>query len=303
MVLEPEKILDRRRLKRHVNAWRVIAVVAVAAAIAAATGRFELFEVGGHVALLEVHDVIFDDGGRLEAIGDLAGDDAAKAVVVHINSPGGTVVGGETLFNALRRLGEAKPVVAVIGDLGTSAAYMAALGTDRIFANAGSITGSIGVILQTTDVTGLLGKLGISAEAIKSAPLKGQPNPLEPLSPAARAATQALVDDAFELFASLVVDRRNMPLERVRSLADGRVYSGRQALEAGLIDAIGNLREAREWLEETHGVAAALPLRLVKDRRENEGVLDFLGDLFGKTLFSERLRLDGLISVWHPYSR
>jgi protease-4 len=264
-------------------------------------GRFGLFQTGAHVALLHVRDIIFQDHDRLDAISRLADDSSTKALVVSINSPGGTVVGGESLYQELKRLSEKKPVVAVIGDLGTSAAYMTALGTNHVFANAGSITGSIGVILQTTEVTGLLHKLGINAEAIKSAPLKGQPNPLEPLSPEARAATQALVDDAFDLFVSIVAERRDMPVERVRELADGRVYSGRQALANGLIDGIGSLREARDWLQETHGISAALPLRPIAIRRPRGGLLDFIDDLFGKTLFSERLRLDGLISVWHPY--
>lgn len=300
MSLEPERILERRRLKRHLNIWRVIAVIAIAAGILAAAGRFGLFQTGAHVALLQVRDIIFQDHDRLDAIDKLIGDSSTKAVVVSINSPGGTVVGGESLYEELKRLSAKKPVVAVIGDLGTSAAYMTALGTNHILANAGSITGSIGVILQTTEVTGLLEKLGITAEAIKSAPLKGQPNPLEHLSPAARAATQNLVDDAFDLFVSIVAERRKMPVERVRELADGRVYSGRQALANGLIDGIGSLREARSWLQETHGISAALPLRPVVIHRPRNGLLDFIGDTVGKTLFSERLRLDGLISVWHP---
>ena len=300
MGLEPERILDRRRLKRHLNIWRVIAVLAIAAAVLAGVGRFGLFHAGAHVALLQVRDIIFEDGDRLDAIENLAKDSSVKALVVSINSPGGTVVGGVSLFQALKRLSEKKPVVAVIGDLGTSAAYMTAVGCNHVLANAGSITGSIGVILQTTEVTGLLEKLGISAEAIKSAPLKGQPNPLEHLTPEARAATQALVDDAFDLFMSIVAERRNMPMERVRELADGRVYSGRQAVANGLIDGIGGMREARDWLQETRGISAALPLRAVAIRRPRSGLLDFIDDTVGKTLFSERLRLDGLISVWHP---
>jgi protease-4 len=180
---------------------------------------------------------------------------------------------------------------------------MVALAAERIFAREGTITGSIGVILQSADLTGLLGKLGIQAEAIKSAPLKAVPSPLEKLTPEGRAATQVLVDDMYAMFQDMVAASRNLPPAKVHELADGRVFTGRQALTAGLIDQIGGEPEARAWLA-TRGVPQSLPARKLDIPREDDflsGMTDsMIRALTGKTYLSERLTLDGLVALWHP---
>jgi len=300
MSLETDSLIDRRRLKRRLGFWRVIAVLALIALIAVGAGRYAGLTGGKHIAILDVNGVIISNPEISAAVRRLVDDTNAEALIVRINSPGGTVAGGEGLFRDIRLVAEVKPVVAVIGELGTSAGYMTALGADHIIAREGSITGSIGVILQSTDITGLLTKLGISAEAIKSSPLKAQPNPLEPLTPEARAATQAVVADIYDMFVGMVAERRNMSRERVAPLADGRIFTGRQALANGLIDGIGNLPEARDWLASVHNIPLDTPARLIERRPEDGLLRDALDDLFGKALFSERLRLDGLISLWHP---
>jgi protease-4 len=219
---------------------------------------------------------------------------------VRIDSPGGTVVGGESLYRNLRKVAESKPVVATIGQMGTSAGYMTALGADHIVARSGTLTGSIGVILQTADVTSLLEKLGVKPQTIKSRPLKAQPNPFEPMTDEVREATRAVVLDTFELFVDLVAESRQMPRDRVLELADGRMFTGRQARVAGLVDELGGEGEARRWLEETHAIAADLPVRDVSIDYDSDIWRDLVQKALGKALFSERLRLDGLISVWHP---
>lgn len=300
MALDAAQIVDRRRLKRRLNFWRIVAIIAVVAVIAVGFGKFGPFRERDHVAVLQVSNLIVSDSRRNAALLRLMDDQHAKAVLVRINSPGGTVVGGETLFTILRKVADKKPVVAVINELGTSAGYMTAIGADYIVARQGSITGSIGVILQTTDITGFLGKLGISTEAIKSSPLKGTPNPLEPLTPAARAASRAIISDMYDMFINMVADRRGLPLETVKQLADGRIFTGRQAIQNGLIDKIGGEEEARLWLAEEKGIEKALPLRRLPTRRGSSVLRRLLDGTVGKTLFSERLSLDGLISLWHP---
>jgi protease IV len=298
--MDLDTLLDRRRLKRRLTFWRISAIIAVAALIIFAVGKFDSFGGSDHIAVLDVSNIIVDDPDRSEALSRVAKDKSIKALVVHIDSPGGTVVGGEALYLHLRKVAEAKPVVAVMSDLATSAGYMTAIAADRIFARRSTVTGSIGVIMQTTDITGLLGKIGIKPEAIKSAPLKAQPNPLEPMTAKTRAAAQAVVTDMFDMFVEMVVERRKMTKSKVTRLADGRVYTGRQALQNGLIDAIGGENEALDWLEETKNISRKLPLKDVKIRRDDSFVGKTLDRFFGKTLFSERLRLDGLISLWHP---
>jgi protease-4 len=300
MALESDRLLDRRRLKRRLAFWRIVAVAAIVAAVISGFARFAGLGAGDHLARLDIDGIIFDDPPRIEAVRALAENHKAKALIVRIDSPGGTVVGGESLFSALRFVAGKKPVVAVIAELGTSAGYMAALGADRIVARPGSITGSIGVILQTTDVTGMLGKIGVHAEAIKSSPLKAQPSPLEPLSAEGRTATQAVVDDIYAMFIDLVAERRKLPRAGARRLADGRVFTGRQAKANGLIDALGGRKEAVDWLISAHGIAADLPVEPVRIPRDKKFLSGLLDDLFGKTMLSERLRLDGLVSLWHP---
>lgn len=300
MSLEADQIVDRRRLKRTLTFWRILAVVALVAAALAVAGRVQGLKRGNHVARLVVEGLIFDDRARDQALLDLAADSDAKALIVSIDSPGGTIVGGEALYYSLRNVADSKPVVAVMGSTATSAGYMTALGADHIVARSGTVTGSIGVLIQTADITGLLDKLGIKPETIKSRPLKAQPNPLEPLSEEAREATRAVVLDLFEMFVEMVAERRDMPRDKVLALADGRVFSGRQALSNGLVDALGGESKARQWLAETHEIPESLPVRNIEVVHEDGVWRDFIGGLLGKTLFSERLRLDGVISLWHP---
>ena len=300
---DPDSLIDRRRLKRHVSFWRILAIILAVAAVAAGAGRLGLYEGRDHVAVLEIKGIITTDRDRERALMKLADDSRAKALLVRIDSPGGTVVGGESLFRQLRAVAAKKPVVAVMGEMAASGGYMVALAAERIFAREGTITGSIGVILQSADVTGLLAKLGIQPEAIKSAPLKAVPSPLEKLTPEGRAATQVLVDDMYAMFQDMVAASRNLPPVKVHELADGRVFTGRQALANGLIDQIGGEPEARAWLA-TRGVPQYLPARRLDIPREDDflsGMTDsMIRVLTGKTYLSERLTLDGLVALWHP---
>lgn len=299
--LDPDAYLDRRRLKRRVSLWRALALLALMLATAVALqDSFDLVS-RPHVARVTVSGVILDDPARDRAIRRLAEDDAVEAVLLRIDSPGGTVGGGEALYRALVDLAEKKPVVAVMASLATSAAYMAALPAERIVARESTITGSIGVIMHATSVAGLLDKVGIQAEAVRSRPLKGAPDPLTPITAEALAATEAVVLDVYGLFVDLVVRHRKLDRGRVLELADGRIYTGRQALAAGLVDATGGEEAARAWLAETHAVPRDLRVRDVEVSRQPDA-----GGILGriqKALFHESLTLDGLVAVWHPSLR
>jgi protease-4 len=300
MSLDADHVVERRRLKRRLAYWRVLGIVALVAAALAAAGRFDLVGTKDHIARILIEGIILDDRNRDKALEEVAGNEKVKALIVNIDSPGGTFVGGEALYHSLRRVAEKKPVVALMGTTATSAAYMSALASDLIVARPSTLTGSIGVILQTADVTGLLEKIGIKPEIVKSAPLKAQPNPLERFTPEARKATEVVVADFFDMFVTLVAERRSMSKEKVRILADGRVFSGRQALSNGLVDVLGAEPEARKWLAETHEISDSLPVKDVKVKGDEESWREFLDSKIGKVLFSERLGLDGVISLWQP---
>ncbi len=303
MALDADALVDRRRLKRHLVLWRTLAILIAAGLIVVALGRFTGYQQNDYIARFAVRNVILDDSRRHDVLERIASDRNAKALIVRIDSPGGTVVGGEALYRSLREVAKQKPVVAVLGQVATSAAYMVALAADRIIAREGTITGSIGVLLQTTEITGLLGKLGITTEAIKSGPLKAVPSPLEPMTPEVRKSTQALVDDIFSMFLRMVAERRKLSRLDAEALADGRVVTGRGAVEKRLIDALGGEAEAIAWLEDKKEITPDLPVRDIKVERRVEEWFDFFDSLARKTMFSERLTLDGLISVWHPEVR
>jgi protease IV len=305
MTFASDDAVDRRRLKRRLSAWRAVAIVAVAVTagviVAKATGGV----TGKHIARVAIKGTITEDLERDKTIKDLADDRLVKAVIVHIDSPGGTVVGGERLYRTLRKLGEERPVVAVMGTTATSAGYMVALAADHVVASSGSVTGSIGVLMQTTEVTKLLETLGITSDAIKSGALKAVPSPFEKLTPEGRKATQAVVDDIYGMFVDMVVERRKLGPDAARGIADGRIYTGRQAVDNGLVDALGGEDEALAWLKKEHGVDDKLPVEDV-DIDKPSTAMGVFGRamarwaLGGKMLVSERLTLDGLISVWHP---
>lgn len=300
MSLDADSIVDRRRLKRRLMMWRALAVIFITVAAIVWFQRFDGLPDGDYVARLEVSNIIIEDGRREDALRRLGADDRVRALIVRIDSPGGTVVGGESLYRALREVAAKKPVVAVMGSLATSAGYMVALGADYLIAREGTLTGSIGVLLQTADITGLLEKIGIKPETIKSGPLKAQPNPLETTTPQAREAIREVILDMQRMFMGLVKSRRKLTPDTLRTVSDGRVFSGRQALDLGLVDALGGEKQARAWLAETHNIAERLPVRDLEIDYENEIWRRVANGFVGKTLFSERLSLDGLVSLWQP---
>ncbi|MDO9708888.1 signal peptide peptidase SppA [Paracraurococcus lichenis] len=301
MALETDLLIDRRRLKRRIALWRAFAVLLLlAGGLAWALKGLPDGLGGGHVVRLPVEGFISDDRKLAEAIDKLAKEDGAKAVIVSIDSPGGSVGGGEMLHNALLRLRERKPVVAVMRGTAASAAYMTAVAAERIWARDSTVTGSIGVLLQTPDASDLIARLGVRMETIRSGPLKDQPSPFRPLSDEGRAALQGVIGDLYDQFVGMVVAGRKLPEERVREVADGRVVTGRQALAAGLVDAIGGEQEARAWLAAQKGVAEDLPIRDLELRGAAERLVGAAWKGAMKTLVSEWLGVDGVRLLWQP---
>lgn len=301
MSIDPDQIVDRRWLKRRITAWRTLAILTVAGLL------FLLLQqqvgdrfVGDHIAWLDVRGIITEDRYRQENLAKLVKSEQTRALIVYIDSPGGTTYGGEELFLVLREIADKKPVVAIIGTLGTSAGYLVALASERIYARETSITGSIGVLLETAEISQLLSNIGVTTDTVKSGEFKNTPSPFQPMTETGRAVVQSLVDDSYLWFVEILAERRNFAMADARRLGDGRVYTGRQALAASLIDALGSTIEARQWLESQHNISEKLPLRDVSDRDNREGLLGRILGLAEKMMSSERLTLDGLISVWHP---
>ena len=182
----------------------------------------------------------------VEQLEKYRGDDAVRAVVLRVDTPGGTVVAAQEIHGALQRLreGSGKKVVVSMGDLAASGGYYVACAADRVFASPGTLTGSIGVIMQFPNYQGLLGKIGLDTNTIKSGEFKDLGNGARDMTDRDRRLLQGLVDDVYAQFVEVVAAGRKMPPERVRPLADGRVFSGRQALALGLVDELGDLDAA-----------------------------------------------------------
>lgn len=297
--MDTEALLDRYRLKRRLAIWRTVAIVAVVGFAVTMVARF-VDAPGEHIARLSVDGIIVEDPRREAALSHLVEDDEALALIVRINSPGGTTTGSEALFRNLRRVAEEKPVVAVIGTMGASGGYIAAVAADYVIARETSLTGSIGVILETAEFSRLLEKIGITAEAITSGPQKGQPSPTAPMTEETRAAVSAVVGDAFDWFKGLVSERRKLSEEEILVVSDGRVFTGRQALGHKLIDRIGGEREAIGWLERDREIPEDLPIVELEYHELPPLIERVATRLAGKVLSFEPLMLDGLRSVWHP---
>lgn len=315
MSLDADLIVDRRRLRRSLSFWRVLSVVALTIAVLAGAAAFarraDVLPGVDHVARVAVTGFILYDRPLIRAIDRVAENDQAKALILQIDSPGGSTAGSEAIFDAIRRVAAKKPVIAVIGTVGASGAYVSALGADRIVAAQTSLVGSIGVLVQWTEFDQLMKTLGVRFQEVKTSPLKAAPNGFEPASEEAKAALNALVTDSYAWFTDLVRTRRGLDGEALKNVTDGRVFTGRQSLDLKLIDEIGDEQAAVAWLENTRNLAKKLPIRDYRPSRE--GVSGLLGTSLHAAFESLGLptsilpplvdpdaRLDGLVSVWHP---
>jgi protease-4 len=260
--------------------WRLLAIVSFTFFIFSLFATKEIQRVpvieGDYIARIFIDGMILDDFDRTTKLKNIAEDKRVKAVIMHINSPGGTVVGGESLFNSIRKISAEKPVVSVMGDVAASAAYMTAIASDYIVAHQGSVTGSIGVIAQSYEFTELAEKAGVRFHTFKSSPLKGGPIPTEPLSPEMRASMDERIADIYEMFVDMVASRRPLPKQRVYELANGNTYTGRQAIKIGLIDALGDEDSALEWLRNIKKIPEGVKARDYSIEKENSRIDRFL---------------------------
>lgn len=311
-------LIERRQLKTSRARWRLASFLLVALAVVGAAfltlGKEQMAEHLPHVARIDIKGVITGSKDTLDVIKRVK-ESKAKAALVVIDSPGGTVTGSDVLYQALRDLNKTMPVVAVVDGTAASGGYIAALSADRIVARRTAIVGSIGVLFQYPNLVKLLDTVGIKFEGVKSSPLKAAPNPVEVTTPEAQAALEAVVLDTFSWFKELVQERRHMSDDQLKAVADGRIYTGKQGLALGLVDGLGDDQDAMTWLETEKGLEKGLKIR----RYKPDHALDRFGLIKGLASLSEAaglnevgsvLRnidsqgqavvLDGLLVLWQP---
>lgn len=266
MTITPEYLIERKQNKFSLRLWKMLTILMLILLVIFVNRQFQepaeqVLGSSNYIASVLIEDIIFEDSKRDDRLKKIISDDQIKALILNVNSPGGTVVGAEKIYNILRKISAKKPVVVVMGTLAASGGYLISLGGDYIVSHNGTITGSIGVIFQSLEVTDLAKTLGITFENFKSGELKAAPNPTEKVTEAVRQAIMSNVYDTYEYFIELVSLRRNIPLEEVRKIADGRIYSGRQALKLKLVDEVGSEDEAIKWLREVKKIDPALEVK------------------------------------------
>jgi len=315
MAQDAEALIERRKLRRKLTVWR-IAFLLLLAVLIAATASYSMRGPNfatPHVAKVRIEGTIFENEELIKRLNKIADDDAVKGVILILDSPGGTTVGGESIYEAVRKIAKKKPVVTQVGTLAASAGYMIASASDHIIARQNSIVGSIGVLFQYPDLSKLLDTIGVKVETIKSSPLKAEPNYFSPASDEAKNMIRNMIMDSYDWFVGIVQERRSFTHEEALALANGAVFTGRQALDKKLIDGLGGEEEAVAWLT-SKGVSKDLPklewkavsndtgfslrdliihagARLLGVPQEANGML--------KEIAKDRIFLDGLLSVWH----
>lgn len=313
MASEAELIIDRRRLKRRLTFWRVVSVllfIGGLVALASAFGGFDLEKQADHIARVRITGLITGDQKTLDLLDDIAKADNVKGLILRIDSPGGTTAGSEAIYESIRKIAKDKPVAAVMDTVAASGGYITAIAADHIVARGNTITGSIGVIFQWAEVSKLLETVGVQMQEIKSGDLKAEPSPFKPLSERAREVSMLMVQDSFAWFTGLVAERRKLPLDKVKILSDGRVYTGRQAVAEKLIDELGGEEKAVDWMKKEKKLADDITVKDWEVASEEKGLFGLglritsdalralgLPDLVEKAKLQ---KLDGLLSVWHP---
>jgi protease IV len=324
MSLDADLIVDRRRMRRKLTFWRVLAILLIVMGIAGAAGlasnRIGLTGVRPYIARVTISGLIRGDQDRVEQLDRLAKSTMARAVIVHVDSPGGTTAGSEQLFDSLSRIRDKKPLVVVVDSMAASGGYITAIAADHIVAQQTSLVGSIGVLFQYPNFTDLLDKVGVKVESVKSTPLKAAPNGFEPTSPEATAALNAIIQDSYGWFKGIVQDRRHLTDDQLKAIDDGRVFTGHQGVDLKLIDELGDERTALAWLAKEKNVDTNLPVRDY-ELQPRFGDLPFLHaaavellqaaglgalarqlDAWGAADAMQAFNLDGLLALWHPAS-
>ena len=293
--LTQDTYLERRRKWRRSAFWRgVLATIGVLVALGIVGALLADRPAMPHIARVYLHDVIYDDPARTALLREIRDDERARALILHVSSPGGTTVGSEAVYDGLREIAADRPVVAVMGEVAASGGYIAAIAADHVVARGNTVTGSIGVIFEYPDVTGLMDRLGVEMETIRSSDLKAEPSPFRPASPEGLAAQRVLVEDSHTWFRGLVSERRGLDGAALDRVADGRIFTGRQALDLGLIDTLGDEDEALSWLESQNGALAEMEVFTWEVPEEPASWTSFLGGLtdLGRTL-TALPRVDG----------
>ncbi len=307
-----DDLIDRQKLRRKLSLWRVLALGGALVALVLLTVVMLDLESFGqkasdHIAHVKIERTISEDEELLERLKEIKESSRAKGLIITMDSPGGSAAGGEALYELIREIADEKPTTTQVSGMAASAGYMISVATDHIVARKSSIVGSIGVIFQYPNLDGLLEDWGVEMRTIKSTPKKAEPNYFGTPPPGAEEGIRAMILDTYDWFKFIVAEQRGFDDATITRLADGSVFTGRQALELGLVDAIGGIDTAKEWLTE-QGLDDDLEIVLYEPDDTSTSnlflgsalqILGFEDELAAARRFQDRVLLDGLLSIWH----
>lgn len=251
-------------------------LIVLVSALVALLGR-EGISLGERVAVVSIEGPIIDSREAVDELKDYVKDSSIKAIVLRVDSPGGGVAASQEIYTEVKRAASQKQVVASMGSLAASGGYYVSAPATRIVANPGTITGSIGVIMEIPNFEGLMDKVGVRTEVIKSGKHKDMASVFRTMTEEDRRLLQGLIEDVYEQFVEDVAESRDIPVEEVRKMADGRIYSGRQALALGLVDELGGMEQAVKLAAELAGIKGEPE---VVTREKEFSILDLLKGKF-----------------------
>ncbi len=249
-------------------------------------GKKDLFAKKDSVGIVDLKGLIVSSEETIEALTEFRRNSNIKAIVLRIDSPGGAVGASQEIYEEVKRTNAVKPVVASMGSIGASGGYYAALGAQKIIANPGTLTGSLGVIVKFSNLERLFDKIGYKSEVIKSGQMKDIGSSDRPMTDEERALMQDVIDNVHGQFVKAVVESRSLPEEDVRKLADGRIFSGEQALNSGLIDTLGNFTDAVLLAAKSAGITTETP-SLIYPRGKHFSVFDLLSGENSRSLYNK----------------
>ena len=295
--MKKNDLLDQFYKKRKSIMLRVFfSIVLILALI---TVSLELSKEDEFIAKIYIEGIIHDRKDLIEQIDALADNQNVKGLITIVNSPGGTYVASKELYDSIKILSKTIPTVVYMKEMATSGGYLASLSSDRIYSNAGTITGSVGVILQTADISVLLDKIGINPVIVKSGELKAVPNPAEKVDDYKLRYLEDVIKKMQIEFLNIVREDRNVTESIIQVVADGRILTGREAKKLKLIDDIGNERDALNWLKKEADVKDDIKIKDLSSQKNLENILDL--SFFKKKInyFNQNF-YNGFFAIWMP---
>ena len=251
------------------------------------------------IAKINIQGIIQDRSDIINEIDNLADDNNVKGLLAIINSPGGTYVGSKELYDSIKLIGEKIPTVVYMREMATSGGYLVSLSANKIYGNSGTITGSIGVILQSADISELLDEIGINPVIIKSGKLKAVPNPVEKIDQEKITYLKKVIEKMQEEFMELVTSNRKISDSTIQLIRDGRIFTGKEAKELKLIDDIGSEKDAIAWLKEKGELDDTIQVKELLSKNELRSILD-LTFLKKKFNYFNQNFYNGFFAIWMP---